>query len=808
MKTLAVIGMSAGFSTELTLDRFDRRVFLGTPVSSASAPWSDRGNHVLAAVREMAEDTGLEILKLRVLVVCDDWDPASAKVLSESVASLSVVSSLTQGIALIRGWVAEDSNPVAVVGVSPQGAMAAGLPPHANISFGAEFAGYHEARGLAALLLTSADAAAAQGAIPYAFLAGISSKGQVSECCAAAMAQAWVTAAEVRYVEATAQADPVLSSLEAEGLVAGYASSKEATTAVGSLRSVTGEGSGFSQVAGLLKTVLVLHQRYVPGTTGWQRPASPVWEGSSFYFPGDARPMYPHRGQAYVAAYSCQTPEDYSHWIVVENRAQTSRPNGYLAASDLALVLLAADTGAELQLELKWLQTSIATASDHKSLATACYHRFLNRGGRLRLCLLAESREELAHEAHLAHTGVAHALEFQQDWKTPKGSYFAHEPFDGPENVTFVYPGIGATYVGLGREILHLFPEVYQTVAELADDIGRTLGDTVLNPRTLVRPDGHELKRRDHELRNNLPVIAECGVGFACLFTKVFQDVFDLKANFALGYSMGEISMFAALGSWDTPGAMSERLSGSDTFNHRLAGELRTLRQLWGLDVAETTKEKLWETYTIKATYAQVQAALEGETRVYCTLISTPDSLVIGGYPPDCQRVFKKLGVRALCLDMANAIHSSPAHGEFEEMERLFTMEVNHRLDTRIYSSSCYLPVPQRTKSIANGIAKCLCDPVDFPRLVNAVYEKGARVFVEMGPGSSLGTWIERILKPARGETSPARPHSTILVNSRGVGEELTIFRAVAKLVSSGVQLNLHKFFQGSIVTKAAIWKT
>jgi PfaB family protein len=330
----------------------------------------------------------------------------------------------------------------------------------------------------------------------------------------------------------------------------------------------------------------------------------------------------------------------------------------------------------------------------------------------------------------------------------------------------------------------------------------------VLNPRTLVRPDGHELKRRDHELRNNLPVIAECGVGFACLFTKVFQDVFDLKANFALGYSMGEISMFAALGSWDTPGAMSERLSGSDTFNHRLAGELRTLRQLWGLDVAETTKEKLWETYTIKATYAQVQAALEGETRVYCTLISTPDSLVIGGYPPDCQRVFKKLGVRALCLDMANAIHSSPAHGEFEEMERLFTMEVNHRLDTRIYSSSCYLPVPQRTKSIANGIAKCLCDPVDFPRLVNAVYEKGARVFVEMGPGSSLGTWIERILKPARGETSPARPHSTILVNSRGVGEELTIFRAVAKLVSSGVQLNLHKFFQGSIVTKAAIWKT
>ena len=131
---------------------------------------------------------------------------------------------------------------------------------------------------------------------------------------------------------------------------------------------------------------------------------------------------------------------------------------------------------------------------------------------------------------------------------------------------------------------------------------------------------------------------------------------------------MGEISMFAALGCWHRPGDMSQRLLNSDTFNRRLTGELTTLIQHWELTEQES-QGRLWETYTIKSTPEAVAEAAVDEDRVYMTIVKTPDSLVIGGYPEACERVIKKLGVRAMALDMSNAIHSDPAYKEYESME-------------------------------------------------------------------------------------------------------------------------------------------
>jgi PfaB family protein len=364
------------------------------------------------------------------------------------------------------------------------------------------------------------------------------------------------------------------------------------------------------------------------------------------------------------------------------------------------------------------------------------------------------------------------------------------------DNISFLYPGIGATYVGLGRDLFHLFPEIHQDVANLADDIGASLKDTLLNPRSIIRPDFKTLKQLDLNLRGKLADIAEAGVGFACVFTKVFENVFKVKADFATGYSMGEVSMYAALGAWQQPGLMSARLANSDTFNQRLCGDLLTLREHWGLpEPSQTNNELIWETYTIKATLDKVIAASEGEERVYCTIVNTPDSLLLGGYPADCLRVIKKLGVRAMPLNMANAIHSAPAKIEYNDMVELYTMDVTERLKTKMYSSSCYLPVPQMSKAIAHSVAKCLCDRVDFPRLINTMHDKGARVFIEMGPGRSLCSWVDKML-------GDEKSHVAVPVNAKGTSDELTYFRAIAKLVSHGIKLDLNRLFNGSIIVK------
>jgi PfaB family protein len=183
---------------------------------------------------------------------------------------------------------------------------------------------------------------------------------------------------------------------------------------------------------------------------------------------------------------------------------------------------------------------------------------------------------------------------------------------------------------------------------------------------------------------------------------------------------------------------------------------------------------------------------------------------LLAGYPADCLRVIKKLGVRAMPLNMANAIHSAPANKEYDDMVELYTMDVMPRLATKMYSSSCYLPVPQLSKAIAHSVAKCLCDRVDFPRLINTLHNKGARVFIEMGPGRSLCSWVDKILDftaespvdSAVDTDSANKARVAVPVNAKGTSDELTYLRAIAKLTSHGVKLDLQTLFNGSIIVK------
>ncbi|MCJ8273360.1 MAG: PfaB family protein, partial [Psychrosphaera sp.] len=637
----------------------------------------------------------------------------------------------------------------------------------ATISFDKNFAAYQAVEGVAAVLLASESTAKDTGAYVYSWIKGFNSGDNIKTVINAALAQANVEREQVTLLEVSALANQQRAATERSGLIEAYTTdsqlhslplnSSQLHTAIGCARSVTGEGGAFSQMAGLLKCVMSLHQRYIPAINDWYKCDEEdlmPWQLSPFYFPVEARPWFPNSdGKAHVAAYSCMSDTSYCHIVLQENQLDHNdvRNNGFMACSDLRLVVLKGNSEDELLAKMRKIEQQVDCPLNE--IALNCYQDFIS-GPKADYCLslIAESTKALHKEIQLAKTGLMVTFaDPSVEWETPKGSFFSAKPIKdegNTKNVAFLYPGIGATYLGLGRDLFHLFPHIVPPVIALADDIGETLKDTQLYPRSVQRLNVKALGKLDLKLRGELANIAECGVGFACIFTKVFEQVFDVKADFATGYSMGEVSMYAALGCWQQPGLLSARMAQSDTFNHQLCGELRTLRKYWDLpDVADgdacgsINGEKIWETYTVKTTMDKVSIALEGEDRVFCTIVNTPDSLLFGGYPADCERVIEKMGVWSMPLNMANAIHSAPAHLEYDKIVELHTMDVTDRINTKMYSSSCYLPIPQRSKAIAHSVAKCLCDPVDFPRLINTMHDKGARVFVEMGPGLSLCRW-------------------------------------------------------------------
>ena len=813
----AIIGLDAQFENQqgiqTDIDRVERALYLGKILGKEQG--KSLAFNCMSAVERMALANQVSVADIKVIVLAQS---AAEHVIAieSAIENAIVVSSLAKALQQIDVLIAQNAL-VALVGVSDKQNETDASQKLATISFDQAFAGYQPCQGVAALLFAPVNFVQANRNYVYSWLKGFSAGNDVEAVIACALDNAQVNATAIDLLEVSALADEKNSLLEAQGLLASYANNA-LNTAISCARSVTGEGEGFSQVLGLLRTVVALQQRYIPAIADWQQPLADKlanWQNSSFYLPTESRPWYPNQdGSAHIAAYSCLAAnDDYCHVVLAENKITLAgekhpstdiRDNGFIACSDAHLVLITGDSIQHLLTKLAEIEDKLIASNECnsdivKKIASNCFEQFNNTVASYTISLLCESKEELAKEIQSAKSGIPVAFSKQEEWRTPKGSFFTPVPVNkasttGEDNISFLYPGIGATYVGLGRDLFHLFPEIHQDVANLADDIGASLKDTLLNPRSIIRPDFKTLKQLDLNLRGKLADIAEAGVGFACVFTKVFENVFNVKADFATGYSMGEVSMYAALGAWQQPGLMSARLANSETFNQRLCGDLLTLREHWGLpEPSQTNNELIWETYTIKATLDEVIAASEGEERVYCTIVNTPDSLLLGGYPADCLRVIKKLGVRAMPLNMANAIHSAPAKIEYDDMVDLYTMDVTERLKTKMYSSSCYLPVPQMSKAIAHSVAKCLCDRVDFPRLINTMHDKGARVFIEMGPGRSLCSWVDKML-------DDEKSHVAVPVNAKGTSDELTYFRAVAKLVSHGVKLDLNRLFNGSII--------
>ena len=848
----AIIGLDAQFTNQngvqQDIDRVERALYLGkeqgqSTLESHEQITSTSGiatSDIQQAVARMALANQVSSADIKLVLVDQD----NTNLLDNALVVNSLAKALQQVDLLLA-----DNHLVALVGANLVGVNLAeqlaseneqlAQAAQATISFDQNFNAYQPCYGIAALLFSSPSFVQANNSYVYSWVKSFAVGDDIHTTTQSALQKANVKSWDIGLVEVTGLSDKNFAVQESSALISSYEHDDKLSTAITCARSVTGEGKGFSQVLGLLRTVIALQQRYIPAISDWQQPqASELaqWQKSAFYFPTESRPWYPHvDGSAHLAAYSCLTlndaveKNDYCHVVLAENKTRHSsekhpaddiRRNGFIASSDLQLVLISGSDQSALLAKLNTVEAQLeASESEIKQLALNCYHSYQSKAESdiYTIALLCESKTELIKEIQLAKAGIVSALSVDNannEWRTPKGSYFSATPVNTDENtnnVTFLYPGIGATYVGLGRDLFHLFPEIHQDVADLADDIGASLKDRLLNPRTIIRPDFKALKQLDLNLRGSLADIAEAGVGFACVFTKVFENVFKVNADFATGYSMGEVSMYAALGAWQQPGLMSARLANSDTFNHRLCGELLTLREHWGLDES-TQDELIWETYTIKATLDDFIKASEGEERVYCTIVNTPDSLLVAGYPEDCLRVIKKIGVRAMPLNMANAIHSAPANKEHDDMVKLYTMDVTPRLNTKMYSSSCYLPIPQLSKAIAHSVAKCLCDRVDFPRLINTLHDKGARVFIEMGPGRSLCSWVDKTLDYAEKSAAELSTDSSnedtnkarvsVPVNAKGTSDELTYLRAIAKLTSHGVKLDLQTLFTGSIIVK------
>jgi PfaB family protein len=671
-----------------------------------------------------------------------------------------------------------------------------------TLSFDQKADGWTVGEGAGAIVLQRHDTALQNNQRIYAVIDGIGI-GQspsmaidpttINQVCQQAFQQAGIQPTEVNYLEVCGSGIPAEDQAEINGILQAYPPVRDGLhCAIGSVKANIGHTFVASGIASLIKTALSLYHRYIPGTPQWSGVKTPeVWEGSPFYVVTESRPWFSQREvKCRISAInSIGCDGSFSHVILSEETQQQERSSRYLESRPFHLLPIGADDQSSLFAALENLQQTIENSDSLKDIASQTFVKFQQHSqAKYTLSLTGRNQKELLKEINSAKKGVANAFENGKDWQTPIGSYFTPKPLGKDGEIAFVYPAAVNSYLGIGRTLFHLFPKAFDDVIvkslyERAADV-----EKLVFPRSLSKLSTRQLETLEKKLFDDSLAMFEAEVLFTRLISTIITDDFQIKPKYIFGYSLGETSMMVAQGVWSNFYEVSNTFNSSALFGDRLSGPKNAVREHWGLPkVSETSDNNFWSNYVLMASPEQVRECLKNETRVYLTQINTSEEVLIAGGPAACERVIKTLGCNAFPAPFDHVIHCQAMQSEFQELEKLYTLPAQTIPGITFYSAAEYQPTTLHSEQIAHNIAKGLCQQLDFPRLVNRVYADGAKIFIEAGAGGICSRWIDKNLGN--------QEHISVSLNRRGIDDHTSLVKALAKLLSHGVNVNLSPLY-------------
>ncbi|MEH2107506.1 type I polyketide synthase [Nostoc sp.] len=615
----------------------------------------------------------------------------------------------------------------------------------------------------------------------------------VTQVCQQAFHLADIKPKDINYLEVVGSGIPQQDETEIQGLLTAYRTFEaNLTCAIGSVKANIGHTYAASGIVSLVKTALCLYHRYIPAVPQWSGPKMPeIWQDSPFYVASESKPWFLEKGatRRIAAINGMEIDGSYAHLILSEEPNQRDHSSRYLEQMPYYVFAIAADDQLTLLDEIHNLQQTITDSSSLSAASRQTFTAFQQRQqATYALAILGHNQDELQREIQHSLKGIANAFETGKDWQSPLGSYFTAKPLGQRGKVAFVYPGAFSAYIGLGRNLFRLFPQLYD------DPFIRSIYNRVANvekliyPRSLEKLSTRQLEALEQQLLKDSVAVLESEMACAGLMTAILKNYFQIKPQCAFGYSLGEISMMLAQGVWTQFQEGSEGFNSSSLLKTRLSGPKNAVREYWGLPQGQDEQgEDFWRNYILMCPVSRVQEAIKDEKHVYLPLINTTEEVAIAGEIQDCQRVITNLNCNAFSAPFTHVIHCEAMRSEYDELVRLNTLPTQNVPETIFYSAAEYKPIALDSHSIAHNIAQNLCQQLNFPQLINRTNEDGFKIFIEVGAGSNCSRWIDKTLN--------TKEHITVPLNKRGVDDHTSIIKALAKLLSHRVVLDLSPLY-------------
>ncbi len=281
-----------------------------------------------------------------------------------------------------------------------------------------------------------------------------------ADVVAEALALADVDPASVGFVETHGTGTPLGDPIEIAALTRAYRAGTDArgTCAIGSVKSNVGHLDAAAGVTGLIKAVLALKHEAIPPTLHWERPNPGLQlESSPFYVNTELR-AWPRQGEPRRAGVSSFGIGGTNVHVILEEAPaeQPKEPAGARAGAPARLLPLSAKSAPALA-EAAALLADHLEADDGVCLDAVAH-------------TLAQRRAPFDHRGTVVARTAGEAVAALR--RLAQGPAPAPAAATGDAPVAFLFPGQGAQYPGMARDLYAqggVFAAEFDRCAQLFD---------------------------------------------------------------------------------------------------------------------------------------------------------------------------------------------------------------------------------------------------------------------------------------------------------------------------------------------------
>ncbi|UII31963.1 amino acid adenylation domain-containing protein [Fulvivirga ulvae] len=549
----------------------------------------------------------------------------------------------------------------------------------------------------------------------------------------------------ITYVEAHGTGTSLGDPIEIAGLTKAFNTGKKQFCAIGSVKTNIGHLDAAAGIAGLIKAALSLKNRQLVPSLHYKTPnASIDFKNSPFYVNTSLREWkngeYPRR--AGVSSFGIGGTNAH---VVLEEAPSITESS---VSRDYQLLTLSAKTPDALQKNIHNL-ADFLQANGNTNIADAAYTLHIGR----------------AHFPHRASLSVRKSDDSVKFLRDLAGEVVDIPELQSRENIVFMFSGQGSQYSGMCADLYareKYFKETVDHCLKIAEEIsGKDL-------KSILFGDNFEDADQVNQTEYTQPALFIIEYALAQLLIQ-----WGVKPTQMIGHSIGEYVAACVGGIFTLHDVIRLVVSRGQLMQQVAPGAMLSI---------SAGEEELLPLITDNDNISLAAV----NSSAHCVVSGTVEAIA------DFQNKIQQSGLSSKVIHASHAFHSYMMDGILDQFKSAFENIKFHKQQIPLVSNLTGEVADDKTLGSPEYWVRHLRETVRFSEGISKMMEAEESVFIEVGPGNVLSTFV-------RSHKNRLSSHEVVgLVRhpKQHVDDQQYLLGSLGKLWEKGVDVNWAKFYE------------